>query len=95
MAEQTFHLRGEYDLVNAFELEAELLRFAHTNGGGPLIVDGEHLEFIDSTGIGALLRVREALVQEGRRLRVVHLPPTARRAVEVLHLEDLLGDDDS
>ena len=95
MSEQTFHLRGEYDLVNASELEADLLRFAHTNGGGRLTVDAEHLRFIDSSGIAALVRARESLESEGRALRVVNLPPTARRAVEVLQLVDTLGVDES
>jgi anti-sigma B factor antagonist len=91
MAEPTFHLRGEYDMLNASELEASLLQFAHDQGRGPIAVDAEQLRFIDSSGIGALLRVREALASEGRMLRVVHLPATTRRVVQALDLTELLG----
>jgi anti-anti-sigma factor len=66
MATNTFHLRGEYDLSNASELETDLLRFAHGDGGGPLTIDATHLRFIDSTGIGVLVRVSEVLRSERR-----------------------------
>jgi len=91
MAEQRFTLRGEYDLLNAADLESELLHFAHSNGGGPVTIDGAKLSFIDSSGIGALVRVAEALKSERRALRVVNLPVSARRVVEILSLEAVLG----
>ena len=77
VAERTFRLSGEYDMLNASELEASLLRFAH-HGHGPITVDAERLRFIDSSGIGALLRVREAMESDGRAFRVVHLPALTR-----------------
>ena len=91
MTERTFHLRGEYDMLNASELEVSLLRFAHSDGQGPITVDAEQLRFIDSSGIGALLRVREAMESEGRTLRVVNLPAMTRRVLEVLDLTESLG----
>jgi anti-anti-sigma factor len=91
VAEHTYHLRGEYDLANSYELEADLLHFAHRSAGGPLTVDAQYLRFIDSSGINALLRVREVLASEGRRLRVVNLPSTAERVLEILGLDDTLG----
>jgi anti-anti-sigma factor len=91
MAEQTFHARGEYDMMNASELEAELLLFAHRNGGGPLTIDCGDLRFIDSSGIAALLRVREVLESERRALRVIKLRAAPRRVVEILGLQETLG----
>jgi len=44
VAEQTFHLRGEYDLVNAFELEAELLESIAQVDRGETISAKELLE---------------------------------------------------
>jgi anti-anti-sigma factor len=92
MAECTFYLRGEYDLLNASELEVSLLRFAH-GGEGAITVDAEQLRFIDSSGIEALLRVREVMESEGRALRVVNLPATTRRVLEVLDLTERFGVD--
>jgi anti-anti-sigma factor len=94
MDERTFCLSGEYDMENASDLEASLLRFAHGDGQGPMItVDAEQLRFIDSSGIGVLLRVREVLESEGRTLRVVNLPAMTRRVLEALDLIEILGVD--
>ena len=90
VAERTFRLSGEYDMLNASELEASLLRFAH-HDHGPITVDAERLRFIDSSGIGALLRVREAMESDGRAFRVVHLPALTRRVLEALDLTEILG----
>jgi anti-anti-sigma factor len=87
----SYRLRGEVDLENAAAIEVDLLRYARRNGAGPLTVDCGDLGFIDSTGIGALLRVQEALETEGRDLRLVKLPPVARRVVEILDLTETLG----
>ena len=86
-----FQLRGEYDMANAADLEVALLTFARSNGARELTVDAEHLHFIDSSGIGALVRVRHSLAVDGYAMRVVNLPPTARRAVEILNLLEVLG----
>ena len=56
-----YSLCGEYDAVNAPQFEADLLRFAEATSG-TLTVDCTDLGFMDSTGIGALLRVEQALV---------------------------------
>jgi anti-anti-sigma factor len=91
MVERRFHLCGEYDMVNASDLEDSLLRFAHGGGEGPITVDAAQLRFIDSSGIGALLRVREAMESEGRALRVVNLPASTRRVLDALDLTEILG----
>ena len=91
MTERPFRLRGEYDLLNASELEASLLRFAHSSGQDPITIDAEQLRFIDSSGIGALLRVQEVMEREGRTLRVVNLPASTRRVLDVLDLTARFG----
>jgi anti-anti-sigma factor len=87
----TFTLCGEYDVANADDLAADLLRFARSSGVGPVTVDCGHLRFIDSSGIAALLRVRDTLARDRRALRLVSVPPTARRVIEILGLHDTLG----
>jgi anti-sigma B factor antagonist len=93
MTERTFHLRGEYDLVNASELEASLLHFVRSGGQAEITIDAAQLRFIDSSGIGALLRVQEVMESEGRTLRVVNLPASTRRVLDVLDLTARFGVD--
>ena len=93
MTERTFQLAGEYDMANASELETSLLRLAHDGGHRSITVDAQQLEFIDSSGIAALLRVSEAMESDGCTLRVVNLPATTRRVLVALDLTERLGVD--
>jgi anti-sigma B factor antagonist len=88
---EAFRLRGEYDLLNAAELERSLLQFAEGTAPDPITVDAGALGFMDSSGIGALLRVREVMEREGRPLRMVNVPVATLRVLEALDLTEILG----
>ena len=53
------HVRGELDISHEEELRAELNRGVAENNGG-IVVDLTDCEFIDSSGVRALLLGREA-----------------------------------
>jgi anti-sigma B factor antagonist len=61
---------GELDLASAPALEEELTR-AVTNGADPVIVDLRELEFIDSTGLGLLIKANRKAEAAGRRFAIV------------------------
>ncbi|HEY0318457.1 MAG TPA: aminotransferase class I/II-fold pyridoxal phosphate-dependent enzyme [Solirubrobacterales bacterium] len=89
---RVIRLSGEFDLANASSLEAELERALGgadgDGGGGEIVVDMEHLSFIDSTGIAVLIRA-VGHDGEGRRLRFV---PSKGLAVQrVLRVTGLEG----
>ena len=58
----TLMLRGELDMASAPELEGRVQQLC-SQGAGELVLDLAGLEFIDSAGLSAILRVR-ALCQE-------------------------------
>lgn len=58
----TLLLRGELDIASAPELEGLVQRLS-SQGPGELVLDLGQLDFIDSAGLNAILRVR-ALCQE-------------------------------
>jgi anti-anti-sigma factor len=58
-APRTFHLAGELDLLEADRMAATLE--PHSRQAGDLILDVSDLDFIDSSGIRALLRTAENL----------------------------------
>jgi len=62
--------------------------------GGPRIVvaDLSHLEFIDSTGLSALLVARHRIALLGARLQIRGAAGAARRVFEAAGLEDVLDD---
>lgn len=82
----TLSLVGELDMANVATLEAELDRTAGA-GASPITVDMRELEFIDSTGIAALVAAHRRLNDGGgERIRLVR-----SRASAVRRVMDLTG----
>jgi anti-sigma B factor antagonist len=85
-------LRGEVDLASADELHHTITRVG-TITDTDVIVDCSELEFIDSTGLGALLHAQTVLAKGGHTLRLEGAQPFLARVLKVLALEDrLLGE---
>ena len=73
-----YRLRGSLDLATAPSLRAALLEAAN-EGKHDIIVDLSQLEFLDSTGLGALIGAhRRALEHGGRVRRIVNDGPIQR-----------------
>jgi anti-anti-sigma factor len=79
---------GEVDLATAPTLRDRLLTVLHDEAPAVLEVDLAGVGFVDCTGIGALVAVRNSTVRTGRQMRVTHPQPIVRR---VLDLTGLLG----
>ncbi|HEY8313568.1 MAG TPA: STAS domain-containing protein [Candidatus Baltobacteraceae bacterium] len=98
-----FKLRGSLDLATAPSVRAALIEAAD-EGKHEIIVDLTQLEFLDSTGLGALIGAhRRSLEHDGRVALVVTDGPIARllnitglmRVFAVYHtLEAALTDQD-
>jgi len=76
-------LLGELDLAEVAPLQAEFERLC-SNGLSALTVDLSGLEFLDSTGLHALLRVRGRCEEsQGLSLRVVPGPAAVQRLFRI------------
>jgi N-acetylglucosaminyldiphosphoundecaprenol N-acetyl-beta-D-mannosaminyltransferase len=53
----------------------------------PTVLDVQHVEFIDSTGIGLLIRLHKRSRTLGQSLLLASIPPGIRRALELMRLE--------
>jgi anti-sigma B factor antagonist len=82
-------VRGEIDMDTAAELVAAI-DSAVQSGAHELWVDLSTTEFMDSTGLHALLDARRRLVTLNRRLAIVCPDGAIRRLFEVAGLEDAL-----
>lgn len=82
-------LTGEFDLagVQAFESELSKLEAA---GGDVLVVDLGGLDFMDSSGLRALVMADQRATKAGRRLAIVPGPPSVRRVFEITQLDERL-----
>jgi len=81
-------LSGELDLAGAPELDTALA--AARAAGGGLTLDLSDLEFIDSSGLGALVRFHNAAAAAGYEYSVVAGPPQVHRAFVLSGLDQAL-----
>ncbi|MBE2315566.1 STAS domain-containing protein [Solirubrobacter sp. CPCC 204708] len=81
-------LSGELDLAGAPELTAALNEAQ--SGGRALTLDLSELEFIDSSGLGALVRFNNAATAAGYEYSVIAGPPQVHRAFVLSGLDQAL-----
>ncbi len=60
-------IHGELDLATAPQLTTAFERVSELDGIELAVVDLRNLEFLDSTGLEAIMQVRGALARAGRR----------------------------
>jgi anti-sigma B factor antagonist len=84
----TVALSGELDLVGVHALE-QALRSAQ-EADGPLIIDLRELEFIDSSGLGVLVRFHNAATTSDFAYSVIPGPPAVHRAFVLAGLDRTL-----
>jgi anti-sigma B factor antagonist len=82
-------VRGEVDVASVPAL-VEALDAAIRDSEGAFVVDLCGVEFLDSSGLGVLLRARALLGRDERALAVVCPPGPVRRLFDVAGIADLL-----
>jgi len=91
---QTVAPRGEIDLVTARDLSTRLSELAGV--GGDAVLDLSAVSFIDSVGLGVILKAAGRFHRQGHRLTLVAPPGPVRRLLELsgattrLHVVDSL-----
>jgi anti-sigma B factor antagonist len=83
-------LIGELDLSNAGTFAEELER-AQSAGSEEILLDIERLKFIDSTGLGVLVRATQWSEVNGRRLRVTKTTAEVTRLLDLTGVKDRLS----
>ena len=87
--QRRFPISGEVDISSTEELQKSLLELVNATNDD-LVIDCDGLEFIDSTGVAALMHTRQLLEIQNRGFRVENLHGMPRRTFDVLGLTDLL-----
>jgi anti-sigma B factor antagonist len=82
-------LRGELDVAEAARVAASLAVVAAS--GRDVIVDLEGLEFIDSSGLAALVRARQHARRAGRDLLLAAPQQQVRRMLAITRLIDVFA----
>jgi anti-sigma B factor antagonist len=92
LSEETGRIRlglvGELDIGGADQLHQHLQTVAQR--GAPLVLDLRRLQFIDSSGLGELVRAVSDARREGRILEIdATLSPQVRQVIELLELQQV------
>ena len=86
---QLVRVRGEVDISTAYDLQVAFDALIAA-GVGPVVVDLSDLDFIDSSGMTALVRARTDLALQGRRMSVACPPGHVHRLFEIVELVERL-----
>jgi anti-anti-sigma factor len=74
---------GVVDLATTALLRERLLRLLRDQRPDLLDIDLSGVTFLDCTGLGALIAVRNAAIEAGGQMRLSHPQPIVRRVLEV------------
>jgi anti-anti-sigma factor len=80
---------GEIDAATA-DILADAVSAALTDGHRQVLLDFAKVTFIDSTGLGVLVKSHRAAEAVDARFCVVHPTPQTRKLIQVLGLDQLL-----
>ena len=83
-AVQVLSLRGELDAHTASELEAAIQK-CKDDQNYQIVINGEHLQYISSAGLGVFMADIEEVREEGGDIKIAALQP------KVFNVFDLLG----
>lgn len=86
------HVFGEIDLATAPILEG-WLQAAERNDTTAIVVDLEHVTFIDASGLRAFLRAAQRANQAGRTLELTNAPAIVLRVLQLTGCTHLLAAD--
>ncbi len=83
----TLNLEGDIDVSVADQLGVESTRLLDAAESSGLVVDMQNVKFIDSTGLGALVRLRKNATARGIPLRLRNVPPQTLRVMQLTALD--------
>jgi anti-sigma B factor antagonist len=78
-------LSGEMDMYNSHELK-ELVVQTYQKSSDPVIIDMQHLKYIDSSGVSVLIYAFTQAKKAGIPLWFAHVEGTVRRVIELTSL---------
>ncbi len=80
---------GELDLATAHRVSVVASAWNESDDATPVRFDLAGVTFLDSTGLGTILEVRNAALAAGRRVEIVATSPAVDRVLSLTGLSDL------
>jgi anti-anti-sigma factor len=77
------HLAGDLDIASVDGLEREVQRQSRTAGIEQIVIDLREVTFMDASGLGALVSLRNAAKRQGQTFILVPGPPNVQRVFDI------------
>lgn len=84
------HLNGEIDVYTADKLKLELSNVTKDKKEN-IKIDGENLQYIDSTGLGVLIGVYKNINEEGKQLTLKNIKPNIKKLFVITGLDKIFN----
>lgn len=86
--EITLHLSGNVDLSETSDIK-EMLIHEPKSGFTEFIVEGQEIEYIDSSGVAVLLFAKKMAEESGLKFKIDSLSDNATKVIELAGLESI------
>lgn len=81
---------GEVDIYTSPELKNKVLELIENNSAN-IIIDGENLEYIDSTGLGVLMSIYKKLRDRNLNFKITKLKPNIYKLFDITGLNKVFN----
>lgn len=83
-----FKPKGDLDIYTSNEFKEEILKSFEENESD-IIIDGENLDYIDSTGLGALISILRTVKEGEVKIYIENVKPNIRKIFDITNLDKL------
>jgi len=81
---------GEVDIYTFPELKNQIFALIEERSAD-IIIDGESLEYIDSTGLGALMSIYKKMQENSLNLKIINLKPNIYKLFDITGLNKVFN----
>ncbi|NLW22035.1 MAG: STAS domain-containing protein [Tissierellia bacterium] len=77
---------GEIDIYTSPELRKKLIKILSENNTD-ILIDGEKLEYLDSTGLGTLISILKKVRENNNQVYIENIKPNIRKLFHITELD--------
>lgn len=80
--------KGELDVFTTPELKKEVIEI-YNNDKKDIVIDGTDLEYVDSTGLGALMFILNEVKKENHNIFIQNMRPSIKKLFTITKLDQI------
>lgn len=81
---------GELDITTTSEFKEEVIK-KYLEDKSNIVIDGSKLEYIDSTGLGALIYILNQVKEDGFGIKVEEVKPSIKKLFTITKLDTVFN----